>query len=293
MANLGNYAATQAVLYKYGFRTRKKYGQNFLIDASVLERIAEAAGLAKEDHVLEIGPGIGTLTQVLAEKAADVTAVEIDDWLIPILGETLADYPNADVEHMDFMEYDVAKWDASLTDGPRKAVANLPYYITTPVLMKLLTCGVRFENMLFMVQKEVAERILAAPGTKDYGALSLAAAYYAKVENVGTVSRACFLPSPAVESALLRLTMYEEPPVKVNDPEQMFRVIRASFNQRRKTLVNGIANFEGFSFTREEASKALETIGLPAAVRGETLTLAQFAELSDALGGLAKEQKEL
>ena len=284
MANLGNYAATQAILYKYGFRTRKKYGQNFLIDHSVLERIAEAAGLNGEDHVLEIGPGIGTLTQVLAETAADVTAVEIDDWLIPILEETLADYPNARVEHMDFLEYDVAQWDASLPAGPRKAVANLPYYITTPVLMKLLGSGVRFENMLFMVQKEVAERILAEPGTKDYGALSLAAAYYAKVEDVGTVSRSCFLPSPAVESALLRLTMYETPPVSVQDPELMFRVIRASFNQRRKTLANGIANFEGFSFTRQEAADALEAIGLPADVRGEKLTLEQFAQLADMLG---------
>ena len=289
MANLGNYAATQAVLLRHGFRTRKKYGQNFLIDASVLDEIAEAAGLTKEDHVLEIGPGIGTLTQVLAERSADVTAYEIDDWLIPILAETLADYPNATVVHQDFLEADLTAWDGALPAGPRKVVANLPYYITTPVLMKLLGSGIGFTCMLFMVQKEVAARILAAPGTKDYGALTLAAAYHAKVEEVGTVPRSCFLPSPAVESALLRFTMYDTPPVEVADEAQMFSLIRASFNQRRKTLMNGIMNYEVFSFSRELVSEAFAQTGLAPAVRGETLSLAQFAALSNAISSLCEE----
>ena len=282
---IGNFTSTDRILRKYDFTIRKKYGQNFLIDGNILEKIVDAAEVGPEDTVLEIGPGIGTLTQYLAARAKAVIAVEIDKDLIPILEDTLSSYNNVTVYNEDIMKFDIdACFRALAADGTHfKVVANLPYYITTPVMMKILEGETAFEKMLFMVQKEVAERILAKPGTEDYGALSLAAAYHAEITLVGTVPPSCFLPRPKVDSALVRFDMAKEKRVPVRDETLLFQLIRASFNQRRKTLANGIKNYEGLSFTREQVLRALEKMGLSETVRGETLSLEEFARLADLL----------
>ena len=284
MATLGIPQNTIDVLQKHHFQFQKKFGQNFLIDPSVLERIIAAAGITKEDCVLEIGPGIGTMTQYLAEKAGKVVAVEIDKALIPILEETLFAYENVSVINADILKLDIRALAEEKNAGqPIKVVANLPYYITTPIIMRLFESGVPLESITIMVQKEVAERMQVGPGTKDYGALSLAVQYYAKPEIVANVPPNCFIPRPNVGSAVIRLTRYQEPPVKVENESRMFALIRASFNQRRKTLANGLSNAPELHLSREQVTEALEKMELPATVRGETLTLEQFAELSNLL----------
>ena len=286
MANLGIPQNTIEILQKYHFNFQKKYGQNFLIDTGVLDRIITAAEITKEDCVLEIGPGIGTMTQYLAERAGEVVAVEIDQNLIPILKETLAAYDNVTVIQDDILKVDVRKIVEEKNGGkPIKVVANLPYYITTPIIMGLFEKHIPLKSITIMVQKEVAERMQVGPGTKDYGALSLAVQYYAKPEIVANVPPNCFIPRPNVGSAVIRLTRYEEPPVKTGNEEKMFALIRASFNQRRKTLVNGLTNAPGLGLTKEQVTEALEQMGLPATIRGEALTLEQFAGLSDKLFG--------
>ena len=284
MATLGIPQNTIAVLQKYNFNFQKKFGQNFLIDTSVLDRIIEASEITKEDCVLEIGPGIGTMTQYLAERAGEVIAVEIDKALIPILQETLAAYDNVTVINDDILKVDVNAIVQERNGGrPIKVVANLPYYITTPIIMGLFENHVPLKSITIMVQKEVADRMQVGPGTKDYGALSLAVQYYAKPQMVANVPPNCFIPRPSVGSAVIRLTRYEEPPVQVKDEAFMFAVIRASFNQRRKTLVNGLGNAQGLGISKEKAARVLEEMGLSATIRGETLTLEQFAELSNRL----------
>ncbi len=284
MANLGIPQNTIQVLQKYNFNFQKKFGQNFLIDTSVLERIMDAADITKEDCVLEIGPGIGTMTQYLAERAGEVVAVEIDKALIPILEDTLSAYDNVTVINADILKLDIAQIVEEKNGGkPIKVVANLPYYITTPIIMGLFESHVPLKSITIMVQKEVADRMQVGPGTKDYGALSLAVQYYAKPEIVANVPPNCFIPRPNVGSAVIRLTRYEEPPVQVKDEKLMFALIRASFNQRRKTLINGLGNASGLKVTKEQAAEALEKMGLSPTVRGETLTLEQFAELSNLL----------
>ena len=284
MAKLGNPQETIAVLQKYGFHFQKKFGQNFLIDPRVLEKIIRAAGVTKEDFVLEIGPGIGTMTQYLAEAAREVTAVEIDRNLIPILEDTLAEYDNVNVICEDILKVDIAALAREKNGGrPIKVVANLPYYITTPIVMSLLEGEDLVDSITVMVQKEVAERMMEGPGSKEYGALSLAVQYYARPEIVANVPPNCFIPRPNVGSAVIRLTKHETPPVQVKDPKKMFQLIRASFNQRRKTLPNGIGNAPELPYTREQAAAALEKMGLSPAVRGEALSLSQFAELADLL----------
>lgn len=286
MANLGIPQNTIEILQKYHFNFQKKYGQNFLIDTGVLDRIITAAEITKEDCVLEIGPGIGTMTQYLAERAGEVVAVEIDQNLIPILKETLAAYDNVTVIQDDILKVDVRKIVEEKNGGkPIKVVANLPYYITTPIIMGLFEKHIPLKSITIMVQKEVAERMQVGPGTKDYGALSLAVQYYAKPEIVANVPPNCFIPRPNVGSAVIRLTRYGEPPVKTGNEEKMFALIRASFNQRRKTLVNGLTNAPGLGLTKEQVTEALEQMGLPATIRGEALTLEQFASLSDKLFG--------
>ena len=287
MATLGIPQNTIAVLQKYNFNFQKKFGQNFLIDTTVLDRIIEASQITKDDCVLEIGPGIGTMTQYLAERAREVIAVEIDKALIPILQETLAEYDNVTVINDDILKVDINKIVQERNDGrPIKVVANLPYYITTPIIMGLFESHVPLKSITIMVQKEVADRMQVGPGTKDYGALSLAVQYYARPEIVANVPPNCFIPRPNVGSAVIRLTRYEEPPVKVKNEEFMFALIRASFNQRRKTLVNGLGNAQGLSVSKEQVAGALEKMGLSATIRGEVLTLEQFAELSNLLGTL-------
>ena len=287
MATLGIPQNTIAVLQKYNFSFQKKFGQNFLIDTNVLDRIIEASQITREDCVLEIGPGIGTMTQYLAERAGEVIAVEIDKALIPILQETLAEYDNVTVINDDILKVDINKIVQERNGGrPIKVVANLPYYITTPIIMGLFESHVPLKSITIMVQKEVADRMQVGPGTKDYGALSLAVQYYAKPEIVANVPPNCFIPRPNVGSAVIRLTRYEEPPVKVDDEEFMFALIRASFNQRRKTLVNGLGNAAGLSVTKEQVAAALEEMGLATTIRGEVLTLEQFARLSNLLGTL-------
>lgn len=284
MANLGSPSRTAEILRKYNFNFQKKYGQNFLIDANVLERIVQGAGVTKEDVVLEIGPGIGTMTQYLAEAAGKVIAIEIDDKLIPILEETLSPYDNVRIIHQDVLKVDVNALAEEENDGrPFKVVANLPYYITTPIIMGLFEKKVPVESMTVMVQKEVARRMQAGPGTKDYGVLSLAVQYYAEPEIMLEVSPGCFMPRPGVGSAVIHLKRQEQPPVQAEEG-RMFHIIRAAFNQRRKTLVNSLKNAAGLSYSREEVEEALEQMGLPAAVRGEALTLCQFAKLSSLLG---------
>ncbi|MCD7738986.1 MAG: 16S rRNA (adenine(1518)-N(6)/adenine(1519)-N(6))-dimethyltransferase RsmA [Lachnospiraceae bacterium] len=284
MAYLANPLNTMAVLNKYGFTTQKKYGQNFLIDANVLEKIVSGAEIGKDDCVLEIGPGIGTMTQYLAEAAGRVAAVEIDSHLLPVLEDTLSSYNNVTVIHEDILKTDISGIVEEYNGGrPIKVVANLPYYITTPVILRLLECGAPVKSITVMVQKEVAERMEAGPGSKDYGAMSLAVQYYARPEILTLVSASCFLPRPSVDSAVIRLVGYEKPPVTVQDERFMFALIRAAFNQRRKTLANSLANAASLQVTREQVTDALLEMGLPAAVRGEVLTLAEFAGLSDRL----------
>ncbi|MCM1044758.1 MAG: 16S rRNA (adenine(1518)-N(6)/adenine(1519)-N(6))-dimethyltransferase RsmA [Candidatus Gastranaerophilales bacterium] len=285
MADLGIPQNTIAVLQKYHFIFRKKFGQNFLIDPSVLERIVDAAQITDEDCVLEIGPGIGTLTQYLAERAREVVAVEIDRDLISILGDTLSAYQNVTVINADILKVDIRQLVEEKNGGrPIKVVANLPYYITTPIIMGLLESRVPLQNITVMVQREVAERMQEGPGSKEYGALSLAVQYYAYPEIVANVPPNCFMPRPKVGSAVVRMTRYEQPPVQVQDEKWMFAIIRASFNQRRKTLVNGLSNAPELKLSKEKVSEALEQMGLSSTVRGETFTLQQFAILSDLLG---------
>lgn len=284
MASLGNPQNTIAVLQKYRFNFQKKYGQNFLIDTHVLDKIIAAANITKDDMVLEVGPGIGTMTQYLCEHAREVVAVEIDKNLIPILEDTLSEYHNVTVIQNDILKVDIEKIVQERNAGkPIKVVANLPYYITTPIIMGLFESHVPIENITVMVQKEVADRMQVGPGTKDYGALSLAVQYYAEPYIVANVPPNCFMPRPKVGSAVIRLTRHSKPPVAVTDEKLMFGLIRASFNQRRKTLVNGLNNSPELNFTKEEITRALETMGLPPTVRGETLTLEDFARLSELL----------
>ena len=284
MAYLGIPANTMAVLKKYNFSFQKKYGQNFLIDTNILERIISESEITKDDCVLEIGPGIGTMTQYLAESAKRVVAVEIDRSLIPILEDTLSGYDNVTVINDDILKVDIKKICDEYNDArPIKVVANLPYYITTPIIMGLFESHVPLKSITIMVQKEVADRMQQKPGSKDYGALSLAVQYYAKPEIVAEVSPNCFIPKPNVSSAVIRLTRYENPPIEVDDEHFMFSLIRASFNQRRKTLANGLAN-GGLGLDRETVNSMLEKMGLSLTVRGEALTLEQFAKLSNLLG---------
>lgn len=289
MATLGNPKNTIAVLQKYHFNFQKKFGQNFLIDTRVLERIVESAGITKEDCVLEIGPGIGTMTQYLAEAAREVIAVEIDKNLIPILEDTLSSYDNVQIINDDILKVDINRIVQENNDGrPIKVVANLPYYITTPIIMGLFESHVPLKSITIMVQKEVADRMQVGPGTKDYGALSLAVQYYAKPEIVANVPPNCFIPRPNVGSAVIRLTCHETAPVAVEDEAFMFALIRASFNQRRKTLINGLTNAGNLHVTKGQIAEALEQMGLPAAVRGEALTLEQFGTLSNLLQKVTK-----
>lgn len=288
MASLGNPTNTIAILQKYDFNFQKKFGQNFLIDSNILENIIDAAEITKDDCVLEIGPGIGTMTQYLCENAREVVAVEIDKKLIPILeNDTLAAYDNITIINEDILKVDINKIVQEKNDGkPIKVVANLPYYITTPIIMGLFESHVPLDSITIMVQKEVADRMQVGPGTKDYGALSLAVQYYAKPKVMLTVPASCFMPRPNVDSAVIKLTRYQDSPVKAADERFMFDIIRASFNQRRKTLVNGLTNASGLKVTKEAVLAALEEMGLPATIRGEALTLEQFAELSDLLKGI-------
>ena len=282
---LGNPKYTIEVLQKYNFAFQKRFGQNFLIDTHVLEKIIAASQITKEDFVLEIGPGIGTMTQYLAEYAREVTAVEIDNTLIPILKDTLKDWDNVTVINDDILKVDIRKLALEKNGGkPIKVVANLPYYITTPIIMGLFENQVPIDSITIMVQKEVADRMQVGPGTKDYGALSLAVQYYARPEIVANVPPNCFMPRPKVGSAVIRLERYEKPPVQVTDEKLMFRIIRASFNQRRKTLVNGLKNSQELSYSREEIEEVLNTCGIPLNILGEALTLAEFAEIANAFG---------
>jgi len=283
MANLGNIKNTLQVLDKYGFSFQKKFGQNFLIDAHVLEKIVDAAEITKDDCVLEIGPGIGTMTQYLCERAGWVFAVEIDKNLIPILEDTLSEYDNVKVINEDVLKLDIQKLADEENGGkPIKVVANLPYYITTPIVMGLLEGGVPLKSITMMIQKEVADRMQVGPGTKDYGALSLAVQYYSKPSVICQVSPECFIPKPGVGSSVIRLECYDVPPVEVRDDKNMFKLIRAAFNQRRKTLTNAISN-GGLGISREQCAEALRNLGLSETIRGEALTLEQFAALSDEL----------
>ena len=289
MATLGIPQNTIEILQKYNFRFQKKFGQNFLIDTHVLEKIIESAGITKDDFVLEIGPGIGTMTQYLCENARQVMAVEIDDNLIPILQDTLSAYDNVTVVNQDILKLDIAKTAQEYNDGkPIKVVANLPYYITTPIIMGLFENHVPISSITIMVQKEVADRMQVGPGTKDYGALSLAVQYYARPQIIANVPPNCFMPRPKVGSAVIQLVRYEEPPVQVDNEKLMFRLIRASFNQRRKTLVNGLKNSQELDFSKEEIEKAMAETGIPVNVRGEALTLAEFADLANVFNKLRK-----
>lgn len=284
MPSLGTPSETIAVLQKHHFNFQKKFGQNFLIDPHVLDRIVEAAEITKEDCVLEIGPGIGTMTQYLAESAREVVAVEIDKNLIPILQDTLSAYQNVTVINDDIMKVDIVALAQEKNAGkPIKVVANLPYYITTPIIMGLFESHVPLKSVTIMVQKEVADRMRQEPGSKEYGALSLAVQYYAKPEIMANVPPNCFIPRPNVASAVIRLTRYEKPPVEVKDDRYMFALIRASFNQRRKTLANALSNDPGLHLTREQVMQALETLGMNPLIRGEMLSLEQFASLSNIL----------
>ena len=279
---LSDQKKTIEVIKKYKFEFQKRFGQNFLIDAHVLEKIVSAAGITKDDCVLEIGPGIGTMTQYLAESAGQVIAVEIDTNLLPILTDTLKEYSNVKVINQDILKVDINELVKEYNNGrPIKVVANLPYYITTPIIMGLFESNVPIDNITVMVQKEVADRMQVGPGSKDYGALSLAVQYYASPYIVANVPPNCFIPRPNVGSAVIRLTRYQEPPVQVKDPKLMFKLIRASFNQRRKTLQNGLNNSPEISFSKEEITKAIESLGVSPSVRGEALSLEQFAQLAN------------
>lgn len=288
---LGNPQNTIAVLQKYNFSFQKKFGQNFLIDMHVLDKIIRSAEITKDDFVLEIGPGIGTMTQYLACAAREVVAVEIDKALIPILEDTLSSYDNVTVINEDVLKLDIVKLAQERNGGkPIKVVANLPYYITTPIIMGLFESHVPVQSITVMVQKEVADRMQVGPGTKDYGALSLAVQYYAKPYIAANVPPNCFMPRPKVGSAVIRLECHEEPPVQVKDEKLMFRIIRASFNQRRKTLANGLKNSPEISLSREGIEQAIAELGKGASVRGEALNLEEFAILSNIVGRLQQEE---
>lgn len=283
MAYLVTPSATKEIINKYSFAFQKKFGQNFLIDSNVLESIIRGAEITKDDFVLEIGPGIGTMTQYLCEAARQVVAVEIDKMLIPILEDTLSEYDNVEVINQDVLKVDIKSLAEEKNNGkPIKVVANLPYYITTPIIMGLFESGVPIDSITIMVQKEVADRMQTGPGSKDYGALSLAVQYYATAKVILNVSATCFMPRPNVDSAVIKLTRHKEPTVNVADEKLMFKIIRASFNQRRKTLVNGLKNSPELSFSKEQIVKAIEKIGKPETIRGEALTLEEFAELANA-----------
>ena len=279
---LSNPTNTLAVINKHEFAFQKKFGQNFLIDEGIVNKIVREAGVTKDDFVLEIGPGIGTMTQLLCEQAGGVAAVEIDTNLIPILKETLAEYDNVTIINEDILKVDIKKLAEEKNGGkPIKVVANLPYYITTPIIMGLFESNVPIDSITVMVQKEVADRMQVGPGTKDYGALSLAVQYYSKPQVVINVPPECFIPRPNVGSAVIRLTRYKETPVKVKDEKLMFKLIRASFNQRRKTLANGLNNSPEINFSKEEITAAIESLHKGPSIRGEALTLSEFAALSD------------
>lgn len=279
---LSNPTNTLAVINKHEFAFQKKFGQNFLIDEGIVNKIVREAGVTKDDFVLEIGPGIGTMTQLLCEQAGGVAAVEIDTNLIPILKETLAECDNVTIINEDILKVDIKKLAEEKNGGkPIKVVANLPYYITTPIIMGLFESNVPIDSITVMVQKEVADRMQVGPGTKDYGALSLAVQYYSKPQVVINVPPECFIPRPNVGSAVIRLTRYKEPPVKVRDEKLMFKLIRASFNQRRKTLANGLNNSPEINFSKEEITAAIESLHKGPSIRGEALTLSEFAALSD------------
>ena len=286
---LGNPQNTIEILQKYNFNFQKKFGQNFLIDEHVLDKIIRAAEITKDDYVLEIGPGIGTMTQYLACAAREVTAVEIDRALIPILEDTLKEYDNVSIINEDILKVDIAALAKEKNGGrPIKVVANLPYYITTPIIMGLFESHVPLESITVMVQKEVADRMQVGPGTKDYGALSLAVQYYAEPYIVANVPPNCFMPRPAVGSAVIRLTRHQKPPVEVMDEKLMFRLIRASFNQRRKTLANGLKNSGELNLSKEVITAAKEKLGKGSSVRGEALDLEEFARLTN----IIKEEME-
>lgn len=290
MAELGNPQNTIEVLQKYRFNFQKKFGQNFLIDTHVLDKIIDASGVTEDDFVLEIGPGIGTMTQYLCERAREVVAVEIDKNLIPILSDTLKNYSNVTVINEDILKLDICKLAEEKNQGkPIKIVANLPYYITTPIIMGLFESHVPIDSITIMVQKEVAERMQEKPGSKEYGALSLAVQYYAKPEIVANVPPNCFMPRPNVGSAVIRLTRHEKPPVEVEDEKLMFRIIRASFNQRRKTLANGLNNSPEIHLPKEVIQESIVSLGVPENIRGEALSLEQFAELSNEIGQRMKQ----
>ena len=284
MGTLGNPKSTLEIINKYEFAFQKKFGQNFLIDSNIVEKIVRDAGVTKDDFVLEIGPGIGTMTQYLCESAREVVAVEIDTKLIPILKDTLGAYNNVSVINEDILKVDIKKLAEERNGGrPIKVVANLPYYITTPIIMGLFESHVPIDSITVMVQKEVADRMQVGPGTKDYGALSLAVQYYAKPQILINVPPTCFMPKPNVGSAVIKLQRYDNPPVTVKNENLMFDIIRASFNQRRKTLQNGLNNAPNINYSKEQIVTAIEKLGVVATVRGEALTLEQFAKLSDIL----------
>ena len=284
MPTLDNITGTVAILDKYKFNFQKRFGQNFLIDAHILDKIVSGADVTKDDCVLEIGPGIGTMTQYLCERAKKVIAVEIDKALIPILNDTLSMYDNVTIINDDILKVDINHLANEYNNGkPIKVVANLPYYITTPIIMGLFESNVPLDSITIMIQKEVADRMQVGPGTKDYGALSLAVQYYSDPQVIAYVSPDCFIPRPNVGSAVIKLKRYTTPPVKVNNEKLMFRIIRASFNQRRKTLANGIGNAPDLSYNREKVQQALELMGLDVNIRGEKLLLSEFAQLSDTL----------
>lgn len=286
---LGNPTNTLAVINRYEFAFQKKFGQNFLIDQGIVEKIVREAGVTKDDFVLEIGPGIGTMTQILCENAREVAAVEIDRKLIPILNDTLSEYDNVTIINDDILKVDINKLAEEKNGGrPIKVVANLPYYITTPIIMGLFESHVPLDSITIMVQKEVADRMQTGPGSKDYGALSLAVQFYAKPEIVVNVSPECFMPRPNVGSAVIRLKMHETRPVDVKDEKLMFRIIRASFNQRRKTLANGLNNSPEIGYTKEQIAAAIEELGRGASIRGEALTLEEFARLSNIFSSMSK-----
>lgn len=289
MTILGTPKETTAILKKYDFHFQKKFGQNFLVDTRVLDKIIDAANITKDDFVLEIGPGIGTMTQILCEHARNVLAIEIDERCVSILRDTLSEYDNVEVLHGDILKQDIVELskrynsEMNFTENPIKVVANLPYYITTPIIMGLFESHVPLKNVTIMVQKEVADRMKSEPGSKIYGALSLAVQYYAQPKIVANVSPNCFIPRPKVGSAVIKLECFLKPPVETVDEKLMFRLIRASFNQRRKTLQNGLANSSELTYSKDEVGKALERLGVAKNVRGETLSLEQFAELTNIL----------
>ena len=286
---LGNPTNTLAVINRYEFAFQKKFGQNFLIDQGIVEKIVREAGVTKDDFVLEIGPGIGTMTQILCENAREVAAVEIDRKLIPILNDTLSEYENVTIINDDILKVDINKLAEEKNGGrPIKVVANLPYYITTPIIMGLFESHVPLDSITIMVQKEVADRMQTGPGSKDYGALSLAVQFYAKPEIVVNVPPECFMPRPNVGSAVIRLKRHETRPVDVKDEKLMFRIIRASFNQRRKTLANGLNNSPEIGYTKEQIAAAIEELGRGASIRGEALTLEEFARLSNIFSAMSK-----